>query len=792
MGDLNLCLLKQDQPTIVFCNMLYSLHFTPFITKPTRFSPVSNERPSLLDHIWINNFVPHKCGIIELDISDHLPTFVHFLLKNENSQKKVKIKFRLVNESTKIIFKNNIENFNWESVRVQDVDAYMDNFMNALNDIYCKSFPLKSKFISFNHYCNPWFTNNLKKLIEAKSKYFQLLRLNLVTVQENNLFRNKVTSLIRKEKFKYRKNLFLKCKGDLIKTWNLINLTLSKNIKSNKIKEILFNNVIYENDLDIANIFNNYFCSIGSDLDSLIPASSIDPLSYVNFNANSTFNLQPVSPNEVSHHINTLKNSKQNCNVFSVISLKDNSDYLSFMIADIINLCFRNGKFPNCLKYAVILALFKKGARNSISSYRPISLLPTLSKIFEKCIKSRLLEYLDENHIIDPNQFGFQKGLSTQDAIINLTERIYQNLNDHSSTLAVFIDFSKAFDTVNRSILLRKLERYGISGNALNLFTSYLDNRSQSVKVGNEISEIKSINIGLPQGSVLAPYLFLIYVNDVSSISNLFSTVLFADDTNLIFEDKNLNNLIEKTNLGLQNFYNWCSANRLSVNISKTGYMCFSNSTVQNVSHIFLNNTTIEKCSNQRILGVTIDDKLKFNLHINVISKKISQNSGILYKLRNYLDISTLRSIYYSFIDCYLNYCPLIFGNSFDAHLKPLEIAQKKCVRIIAMESPFAHTNPIFSRFCILKFRDIYKLNLGIYMYKNLNRLSTMISSHNYNTRSGNNSYNPMFQRLTQTQNQSIMFQAPNNWNNIPDVIKNATSLPSFKGRYKQFLLSNY
>ena len=176
--------------------------------------------------------------------------------------------------------------------------------------------------------------------------------------------------------------------------------------------------------------------------------------------------------------------------------------------------------------------------------------------------------------------------------------KISRNLNDHSSTLAVFIDFSKAFDTVNNSILLRKLERYGISGNALNLFASYLDNRSQSVKVGNEISEIKSINIGLPQGSVLAPYLFLIYVNDVSSISNLFSTVLFADDTNLIFQDKNLNNLIEKTNLGLQNFYNWCSANRLTVNISKTGYMCFSNSTVQNVSNIFLNNTTIEKYSN--------------------------------------------------------------------------------------------------------------------------------------------------------------------------------------------------
>ena len=169
----------------------------------------------------------------------------------------------------------------------------------------------------------------------------------------------------------------------------------------------------------------------------------------------------------------------------------------------------------------------------------------------------------------------------------------------------------------------------------------------------------------------------------------------------------------------------------------------------------------------------------------------MSQNAGILYKMRYYVDNSTLRSLYFSFIHCYINYCPLIFLNSFDTHLKPLEVAQKKCVRIIAMENRLAHSDPLFARLKILKIRDIYKLNLGAYMYENLNSFSNMLSLHTYSTRLGSH-HIPTRQRLSLTMNQSIMYQAPNNWNTIPDDIKNAASLASFKHKYKQFLLANY
>ena len=170
-----------------------------------------------------------------------------------------------------------------------------------------------------------------------------------------------------------------------------------------------------------------------------------------------------------------------------------------------------------------------------MTNYRPISILPKLSKIIEKCLKSSLLHYFSRNNLFNLSQFGFLAEKSTQDALLHFTERIYDNLHKKLSTLAIYVDFSKCFDTLNRKILIRKLEIYGIRGIPIELFKSYLDERYQAVKVNNVISEFKPINAGVPQGSVLGPILYLIYVNELPNISDQFSTCLFADDTTLIF-----------------------------------------------------------------------------------------------------------------------------------------------------------------------------------------------------------------------------------------------------------------
>ena len=797
MGDLNICLLKPNNPNLSFANLLFSNHFTPLITKATRFPQIDGEVPSCLDHIWINKSFDLDAGIIDIDICDHLPTFLNLKFDLSQNEEKLKIQFRLVNEANRAKFKDLLSNFNWNTIKSQNPNLYADSFTSALDNLYCTAFPLKVKYVSKKPNHNPWINESIKKLIEAKSQYFQLYKLSLVTLAENNRFRNKVNSIIRKNKTKYYADMLENCKNDLKKTWSIINNLLSKNKKSKDIKKIVCNNVTYTCSDDIAKAFNNFFCSIGSNYDSKIPNSDIDPCKFMNASPNFSFFLEPVSPLEVGFHIKNLKNSKQNINSISISMFKEHHEILSPIIADLINKCFETGTFPDSLKKAVVLPLFKKDDPEIMSNYRPISILPMLSKIIEKCIKTRLVHYFTRNNLFNKIQFGFLAGKSTQDAMIHLTEKIYSNLHDKLSTIAVFIDFSKCFDTLNRDILIKKLEIYGVRGVPLDLLKSYLENRYQAVKVNNVMSNFMPINVGVPQGSVLGPILYLIYVNDLPNISDEFSTCLFADDTTLIFEQPNIKfvtkyELFKKCDVGVNLFYSWCCANRLSINISKTNLMLFSNTlTPLDVADIFMNNVKIEYVSSTKFLGLIIDDQLKFNIHINEITKKISKNIGVLYRLRQYVPNVTLLSVYRSIIECYIIYCNIIFGNAAPIHLKPLVIAQKKAVRIVAFQPPLSHTNPIFSSFKLLKLTDHYKYNLGVYMWKNIDRFAPYLRVNIYNTRSGDY-YAPTRQRLTLNQRQSINNQALLIWEGIPLDVRNSTSLLSFKKKYRNNLLSSY
>ena len=448
--------------------------------------------------------------------------------------------------------------------------------------------------------------------------------------------------------------------------------------------------------------------------------------------------------------------------------------------------------FLKSVKKAIVLPLFKKGDEFSLSNYRPISKLPILSKIIEKCIKSRLMSFLSMNSIFTSSQFGFRPGLSTQDAIVHVMDKIYDNLNKKLSTIGVFIDFSKAFDTINREILITKLEKYGIRGIALNLMKSYFANRSQQVQLGDSFSQSLPINIGVPQGSVLGPILFLIYVNEIPCISNLFSTCMFADDTSLLFSGKFSDNLVRTCNEGLDLFTDWCCANRLSVNVDKTKYILFSNfSKPVDMQNLIINGTPIDQTHTIRFLGIQLDSDLKFSSHLTNISNKISKTSAVIFKIRDFLPPYILIKLYYSLVEPYLNYCTIIFGNSYQSHLNSLEISQRKCIRTIYNTSFLAHTDPIFADLKILKFKDIYRLNLGVFVFKNKISFMELLSHHEYNTRS-NNSLNPSTQRLTLTQRQSVKYQASLTWNQIPTSIKNSNSLRQFRKKFKDHIILSY
>ena len=289
------------------------------------------------------------------------------------------------------------------------------------------------------------------------------------------------------------------------------------------------------------------------------------------------------------------------------------------------------------------------------------------------------------------------------------------------------------------------------------------------------------------------PYYFLLYVNEIPHLSDLFSACLFADDTSLLFSANNQEDLSNHCNSGLELFSDWCQSNRLSINVSKTNYVLFSNCIrSDSLDDILLCDRIVECVPSVRFLGVELDENVKFNLHIDKCSRQISKNTGVLRRMAQFVSPGVLRQLYFAFIEPYLNDCVVCFGGAYDSHIKTLEIAQRKCIRVVGNQGVLSHCNPIFYRLKILKFKDLYNLNLGIYMFKHMSDFeNNVVITHNYETRN-RNAYIPEFQELTLTQRQSIRHQVPNNWNSIPENIRNSPSLFIFKRKYREYLLSSY
>ena len=327
--------------------------------------------------------------------------------------------------------------------------------------------------------------------------------------------------------------------------------------------------------------------------------------------------------------------------------------------------------------------------------------------------------------------------MSTEDAIVSATELIYENFDNAKHTLGVCVDFSKAFDTVNHVVLLSKMEKYGIRGLPLAWFKSYLCNRGQKVRINGVCSEWSVVSTGVPQGSVLGLILFTINVNDMTNVSPLFRTVQFADDTTLLASNHDFSTLVSEITASLTSLSHWCSSNCLLINTNKTAVLIFSNRfrDIDFSNKICLENSELDYVNRVKFLGLTLDDKLKFSVHLSNICNKLSSVIGILYRVKDVLPTKILIGLYYSLFCPHLVYVNTIWGGTYHVHLHNLEILQKKIVRIITGSDFLAHTKPLFYQTGILNIFDLHQYLLLIYMFKNRHNFETSNSA--YNTRHG-------------------------------------------------------
>ena len=364
-----------------------------------------------------------------------------------------------------------------------------------------------------------------------------------------------------------------------------------------------------------------------------------------------SFFITPSAPYEVSDVINTLKTGKSiGPNSIPIKVLEILSPHISSPLSQIINESFLSGIFPEKMQLAKVIPLFKKGCPMMVSNYRPISLLSVFSKISEKLMYKRLYNFLELHKIVYILQFGFRASHSINHALISLTESIKNILDNKNFGCGIFLDLQKAFETVNHQILLSKLEHYGIRGTGLAWFKSYLGSRSQYVSINGHNSSHLNVTCGVPQGSVLGPLLFLIYINDLPSSSSKLSFYLFADDTNIYFESDSLNKLQEVVNRELKHVKKWLDANKLAVNVDKTNFIIFHSpqSTLDQTVSIKIGKEHVKQAKYVKFLGLLLDKNLNWKYHLSELSKKLSRTCGIFFKIRHLLPTSILVSLYNS------------------------------------------------------------------------------------------------------------------------------------------------
>ena len=797
MGDFNLNLNDLSCNRVLnFATAMYSFHFLPKIDIPTRYSTSGNDvsGPSNLDQIWVNKLIEGSSGVINFDATDHCPSFIHLYcnLRSSPTTPSKSISFRPFGPEKLNALKRELGNTDWDSllgINITDINYSTDVFMEFLNNAYIKHFPIKHKKISQKRIQNPWLTADIKNHLNVKSDFFKMYKEGSISKEINNRLRNKVNKIVLLAKENYYRNAFIRFKNDAKKKWQLIHdLCGTKNSKRN-ITSLRVGNNLVTSDQEIANEFNHFFNNIATDLDSELPLSQDSPDQFVKRNSNS-FYFFPISPENCSVLIQRLKKTKCGIDEMPPSIFSSMSGILSYPVSILINASIECGKFPDVFKLARVTPVFKRGDKADPSNYRPISSLPYLSKIFERYVTNQITSFFSKFNIISKSQFGFQKGVSTADALIELTESIYQSLNNKSHHISILIDLKKAFDTMNHNILLNKLYLYGIRGLPLAWFRSYLGQRRSYVKLGESASDVLVSNIGIPQGSILGPILFLVFINDLPNVSNLFKTCLFADDTTLSVSNSNAVQLVETVNSDLNKISSWTLSNRLTINIDKTELLLFSNKDFdKNVHKLVLNNVPLRYVDSCKFLGVHIDHNMTFKVHIDHIAGKLSRGVGILYNIRRKLNIESRVEYYYAMLYPYLSYNSLIWASTFKTHLHPLIVQQKRIVRIIMDAGYRDPSDPLFKSLKILKVEDIFKFHVQVHIFKS--RINhDHVATHNYNTRNADH-LRPNFHRLSKTQH-AMSCIGPKLWNELPSCLKNMDSLPKFKKSLKTYYIGQY
>ena len=509
-------------------------------------------------------------------------------------------------------------------------------------------------------------------------------------------------------------------KNDVKGTWKILNsLIKGSNTVRNYPEKFYNDNKCVTNKKDIANGFNNFFTNVGPSLASKIVSPVKDSIhkTMSKGNINSMF-LKPVSDSELWNIFNACKNKRStDVDDLSMDIVKSTVSVIIKPFVHICNLSFCTGVFPRNMKIAKIIPLFKSGDDTSFTNYRPVSLLPQFSKVLEKLFDKRLTDFIEKYNILSNSQYGFRKDRSTSLALLDFMEKLSSGIDKSKVTVGVFIDLKKAFDTIDHTLLIDKLKYYGTQGIASNWLKSYLSQRKQLVNFNNVYSDQLDVICRVPQGSILGPKLFILYINDICNISKLLNFIIFADDTNIFCTGNNLEETCKLISIELKKLQTWFALNKLSLNVTKTNFMVFGKKFSSRDCQVTINEFKIDRVYVTKFLGVQIDAELSWKPHATEVKNKVYKSLAILKKVKKSLNKDTMLKIYCAIVQSHLSYCVEIWGNCSKVLLSPIIKAQKVAIRLVCNLGFRDHTSSSFKSLKVLKFTDIVKFKLQLLMF---------------------------------------------------------------------------
>ena len=726
--DQNIDLLKTNNANVNhLLEVLNEIGLSPTITKPTR---VTNSTATLIDQMYVSDNLYHKCSskILVDDMSDHYPCLLCIQNNNKKYCDPIKFKGRLITDENINKMLAYLSCYNWENLNRFCVDECANLLTNVIQtglDIYC---PEKETIVKPHKIIKePWMSRGLLRSNKKCKKLYVKWKTKLKDVDESKYreYRNTLNCIKRHAKIKYYHKEFTENYGNMRKSWLILNKLIGRVKNKNSVPSYIMCNEEKVFKLhDICSGFNKEFATVGDKVNKKLGPTKGDFKKYLKNPTSCRLSFQPMTTNDVARIIQSLKNKTSFGNDgISNKMLRKLCTVICMPISIIINKSIKECKIPKEWKHAIVHPLYKTGFKHLVTNYRPISLLPTMSKILERVIHGLTYNYLNNNALLSNCQFGFRPGHSCIDCVNRLYYDLLRNRDINNYSMSVFCNLSKAFDVIDRNILFTKMIHYGITESSLMWFKNYFSERSQSVRLNNETSDKITIDLGVGQGSILGPLVLCVMLNDMYDICKYSNLLGYADDTTLYHSYDNIVTLYARVKCDLKLLLNWFNCNRLCLNTDKTKVMVFNKNTavLNQCQELFINESSIERVTKFKLIGIVIDEKkLDWKSHFQSVLSKLQQGIFSLRSTYNLLPEFVKLRLYYFFIYSHLSYGIELWGNSIVQHLiAKLQVIQNNCIHYILRLKPRdTITAANFRTLKLLDVNSVIKYHMGKFMYQ--------------------------------------------------------------------------